>query len=119
MRNSDPLKIESEGLKERASAVAMVEIPDSDGAHPSPERLPLESTGCYATADPENEAIHVFAKDGSELYGVSSKVIPFESKPLFLTLQIYMMGHNNGRASLQQEVKLKLEKISEFIKICI
>jgi hypothetical protein len=84
-----------------------------------PERLPLEDSGCYATKDEKNDAIHVFARDGSELYAVSSKVIAFESKPLFLTVQIYLMGHNNGRASMQQEVKAKIEKLSELMKMCI
>lgn len=84
-----------------------------------PGRLMLESSGCYATRDEEEEAIHIFAQDGSELYALSAKVIPYESKPLFLTLQIYLIGHNNGRASMQQEAKAKLEKFAELIKLCV
>lgn len=91
---------------------------EEDGAQQmaGPRRLPLENSGCYATRDEENDAIHIFARDGSELYAVSSKVIPFESKPLFLTLQIYMIGHNNGRATAQQDAKAKMEKLSDLMK---
>jgi hypothetical protein len=90
---------------------------ETDGA--APERLQLENSGCYATKDEENEAIHIFARDGSELYAVSAKVIPYESKALHLTLQIYLIGHNNGRAGMQQEVRAKIEKISELMKMCV
>jgi hypothetical protein len=90
-----------------------------DGELSSPEKLNLENSGCYATKDQENEAIHVFARDGSELYALSAKVIPYESKPLYLTLQIYLIGHNNGRATVTQEVKEKIEKITELIKLCV
>jgi hypothetical protein len=97
-------------------------ITETDGALPLPrssERLNLENSGCYATRDEENDAIHIFARDGSELYAVSAKVIPYESKPLHLTLQIYLIGHNNGRGTMAQEAKQKIEKIAELMKLCI
>jgi hypothetical protein len=84
-----------------------------------PERLMLENSSCWATKDEEQEAIHIFAQDGSELYAVSAKVIPYESKPLYLTLQIYLMGYNSGRNAAQQEVKNKLEKFADLIKLCV
>lgn len=79
------------------------------------EKLYLENSGCWATKDEEQEAIHIFAKDGAELYALSSKVIPYQPKPLFLTLQIYMIGYNNGRSVGQSETKKRLEKLLEFV----
>jgi hypothetical protein len=84
---------------------------------PNVERLKIENTECWATK--EDDAIHVFARDGTELYALSSKIIPYESKPLFLTIQIYMMGYNNGRANGQQEARQKLEKFAELLKACV
>jgi hypothetical protein len=89
----------------------------ADRARNVEQRLMLENSGCWATQD--EESIHVFAKDGSELYALSSKVIPFDSKALFLTLQIYMIGHNNGRAGAQQESKAKLQQFAELLKLCV
>ena len=81
---------------------------------PDPGRLMLENSGCYATKD--DEAIRVFSKEGAELYGLSPKVIPYESKALFLTLQIYFMGYNNGRAVGLAEAR---NKLTELIKLCL
>jgi hypothetical protein len=95
-------------------------ITQADGQLESAERrLQLENSGCYATRDEENEAIHIFARDGSELYAVSAKVIPYESKSLHLTLQIYLIGHNNGRNTMAQEARQKIEKLADLMKLCV
>jgi hypothetical protein len=106
MRNTTPTSRDEPISTAVSEAASRVLAPD--------ERLKIENTGCWATM--QEDAIHVFGSDGGELYAVSSKVIPYESKPLFLTLQIYMIGHSNGRTNAQTEMKAKLEKFAELLK---
>jgi hypothetical protein len=91
---------------------AMLETNGLDGAQPT--KLFIEDSGCWAFQ--EEDVIKVYGRDGSQLFGVSPKVVSFESKPLFLLLQLYVTGFNNGRATGQQEIKTK---VTELIKLAL
>ena len=84
-------------------------------AEPPPgERLPIEKTGCYAIRD--EDAIRVYNAENKNLFGLSHRSCAFESKPLFVYLQIYFIGLNTGWQSGKADIKTK---ISELIKLAL
>lgn len=84
-------------------------------ASPQPNQLQLGQTGCSAVRD-EDGIIHILNAQGQQLYALKDEHIPFDLQPLLVTLNLWFMAFNNGRSSVQQELR---DKALEILKICL
>jgi hypothetical protein len=93
----------------------LAEFQPKEEPPPRIDRLQLAQTGCTATLDVEG-VIHILNPDGQQIYAVKSDHVPFQTEPLLVTLNLWFMAFNNGRVSMQNEVKAK---VLDLLKICL
>ena len=88
---------------------------DTDRVHEltATDKIALGKSGCWAHLDDEG-LIHVYNPDGQQLYAFSQAQMAFEKEPLMLTVNLWFMAFNNGRQSMQRELK---SKASELVKL--
>jgi len=77
------------------------------------ERINLES-GNFVTRG-ETGVMKFFLKDGRELFSLDAGLIPFENKTLLAVMQVYLLGHTQGKTQERNVLSSKLNSALQLI----